>query len=242
MRTAEAFITEWLCGGLWDYEYKYYTLMAYLSRVDRLFDNRLLYPHLARLIESLHILKQLKTSKQQLDESFPRRLVGVDVRRWKLLWERLYTSEPMMEEFDRIVDAGIEEIGKRISVGVELFEEVSGSVRLFQEGLELNSREGLLVVRLERAAECFLYVWSVSVAVSGSERLHLLSIRCVASVSIPLTMPYSALRGYLASLAGRDLHTLYVAECSRRYPYVHTLLPVVRRLLLLRVAARRLEK
>lgn len=242
MHTSDKFITEWLCRGWWDYEYKYYTLMAHLARVDRLFSNYLLYPHLARLIESLEILQQLKKTKQQMDHSFPRRLVGVDLQRLTLLWERVYCGEPMMGEFDRIVDTGIEEISKRVTTGIALFDEVSNSMRLFREGLELDSNEGLLVVRLGRAAECFLYVWSVSVAMGGSERFHILSMRCMATVSVPLTMPYSWLRGHFASLAGKDLYCLYVAECSKPYPYTHTLLPVVKRLLLLEVASGRLKK
>src|SRR6185436_9118105 len=97
----------WITEKVIDFQYKKYILLAYLSEVNKHFENNLLYPDLAELIEHYKNLALLKETKNNMSGSFQKNVVSFDWERFSLIYEKVAHDDKIMEELESIIDYSI---------------------------------------------------------------------------------------------------------------------------------------
>src|SRR4249919_3269 len=97
----------WITEKYVDFEYKRYVLLAYLQFVSKNFDESKLYPHLNELIVHYKNVIELRENKKSLYDSFTERLLGADLKDFKLLYEKILQDDDLMQELETIINFSI---------------------------------------------------------------------------------------------------------------------------------------
>ena len=113
----ESLSKNWITEKYVDFELKKYMLLGYLQHVSKHFDAIKLYPHLSELIMHYKNVVELKDNKNALYESFSERLLGADIKEFKLLYEKILHDEPLMKELESIIDFSIPQFEKHMQAG-----------------------------------------------------------------------------------------------------------------------------
>ena len=91
------FDDSWLFKPLFDYEYKSYQILAFEQFVESNLKNLKLYPYLSRIDRILSKLEQFESQKNDLKNSFPSELTGIDLDSGKILRKELSDSDKIEE-------------------------------------------------------------------------------------------------------------------------------------------------
>src|SRR6188508_1773453 len=95
----------WLPGPV-DGESDHYRLLAYVQRIDRLYREKKLYPHLDELRARLAQLMDLRRRRDELASSMPREIIGLDLQRGELLRASAHEDE-LLRAIDQMIGTGL---------------------------------------------------------------------------------------------------------------------------------------
>jgi hypothetical protein len=154
----------WLTENLIDLEYKQYILLAYLEDVDQQFKQQLLYPSLAELIGHYRKLRLIKDSTEQLYQSFPGQLTGLDFERFKLSYRSVVENDQLMEELERIISFSLPKLEIQLNIGKSVYEKIAHQLKIEPIGLvPLRQNEGYIMLKINQPSEIRVFEYSVSV-------------------------------------------------------------------------------
>src|SRR3954467_10830915 len=105
----------WFTEGYIDFELKKYTLLAYLQQISQYFDENKLYPQLSDMIFHYNNLVAFRENKKYLQEQFPKKLTGVQLKKLQVLYELLVEDDELMQELEDIINYASQEIKTVIS-------------------------------------------------------------------------------------------------------------------------------
>jgi hypothetical protein len=225
--------SNWLFSGLLDFEYKKYTLLAYLQSVNACFATQRLFPSLSDLITHYDQLRQFKEGKEGLSELFPKEMVGVDYEQLKYQYRQLVEDDDIMKLLEEVVTYAIPLMEHEIGKGKNLYKAVEEIMAIQPVGIvPLHKNEGYLLLLLEENAQLTIYKYEMTLFESSGAQyrgLHtlLLDRRVLApwhslqNVKLELLKQYPALPN----------PATYVVEVQKKLPEDETLLPVAKRLL-----------
>jgi hypothetical protein len=225
----------WLTEGLMDFEYKRYILLAYLKGVRNRFDRNELYPFLSELITHYQNLVKIKENKEILIEKFPKTLTKADFKKLKLSYELVVKDDEMMQLLEEMIEYSMPLIDGAIKDGKELFDFVRDNIELGRVGLTpLYKNEGYLFINQEASKDVTIYRYGMNYFSNFGENYQGISTTFITEDVKGISRTYEAIKLDLVRHF-KDLPNpnTFIVESRIRFPLPQTLLPVVKRLLIL---------
>ncbi|MCC5944274.1 MAG: hypothetical protein JJT94_05015 [Bernardetiaceae bacterium] len=224
----------WLTQGLIDFEYKKYTLLAYLQHAKNELDNAKLYPVFADLIAHYQNLQQLKNQKNGLADKFPKKISNADWEKLTLSYEKILKDDEIMQELEDILEFSIPRMDQALKTGKTLYEEVESKLAFEPIGLiPIYFREGYLVLSAYHIQNNFyLYRYQMTIFERAEERFRALHLQYLDTLHKQLGQTYENLKIQLAR-QNPDLPNpaMFRIEAKQNFPYQASVLPVAKRLL-----------
>ncbi len=138
----------WFTEGYIDFELKKYTLLAYLTEVNKYFNENKLYPLLADVIFHYNNIVSFKENKKYLQEHFPKQLTEVNLQRLQLAYQKMIEDDDLMKELEDIIIYAANKIKNTIKTGAEIYEFVETKLNIEPVGLiPLDINEGYLFIK-----------------------------------------------------------------------------------------------
>lgn len=222
---------DWLTSGLIDFEYKKYTLLAYLKEVKKEFDQHRLYPYLSDLVIHYQNLVSFKENKTFVYDSFPQKLTQADLRNLELVYEKIVQDDAMMKELEEIVHFAIPQLEEVVNDGKDIYESVQEHIQIAPVGINvLYTDEGYFFLQQLNVDMTSIYQYQITFFESSSGRYRGIHTSYIESVKRTLTSTPEALK---ISLVKRYKHlpvpASYIIEVNIDYPFHETILPIVKR-------------
>ncbi|MGN6417307.1 MAG: hypothetical protein ACTHMC_07440 [Pseudobacter sp.] len=221
----------WFAEGYVDFELKKYTLLAYLKEVNKYFNENKLYPQLSEVIFHYNNLMALRNNKKYLQEQFPKKLTGIQIRQLQLLYEQIIEDDEMMQELEDIINYSADEIKTTISSGTAIYEFVEEKLTIFPVGLvPLDSNEGYFFLSEGSYRNTRVYQYKLSIFEKHDEKFRAIRTEFLDQWTRNIANSYENIKSELLKLR-RDLPNpaVYSIETDLSFPYDETLLPVAKR-------------
>jgi hypothetical protein len=222
----------WFVEGTIDFELQKYRLLAYLRDVDALFGKRELYPQLSDVIFHHNNLIAFRKNKQFLQDSFPKSLSDVDLRKAEIIYERMLEDNELMDELEQITGYALGRIKKTIAVGTDIYEEVEQALQIMPVGLlPVYKDEGYLLLRWGTHAETRAYSYTVTLFEHGDARYKGLRMNYLNSWPRSMVWTPQHIKSELIR-TNTVLHNpaVYSMETMLQLPLQETILPVAKRM------------
>lgn len=235
----DALSETWFVDGYIDFELKKYTLLAYLQKVNALFNEQKLYPQLSDLITHYDNLIKLKEGKQKLQENFPKKLTGIQLEQLRLIYEEIIKDDEMMEELQSIVLYSIEKMGKTIESGKDLYESVEESLEIIPIGIQpVDVSVGYFFLSSGAAKSTTVYQYQLTIFENSNDTYRGLSTQYLFTHKRDLSHSYESIKiDLVKNNKNIDLPAVYAIEAKTYYPERETLLPIARRSLIRHVSS-----
>src|SRR3954451_4872448 len=138
----------WFAEGYIDFELKKYTLLAYLTEVNKYFNQNKLYHQLADVVFHYNNIVSFRENKKFLQEHFPKQLTDINIQKLQLAYERMIEDDELMKELEDIIQFSAGQIKSTIKTGAEIYEFVEGKITIEPVGLvPLDVNEGYLLLK-----------------------------------------------------------------------------------------------
>lgn len=222
---------DWITNGTIDFEYKKYVLLAYLKSVDESFESFKLYPPFAEVLHHYKNVEQLKSGKDMLYKSFPKKLTKVDLKNFRLLFKALEEDDKHTQEVEEIVNFAMEALRSKIYAGKGIFDEVEKHIHIESIGLSaLSSDQGLLLVDPDYDGYYYAYKYRLTFFEAAHERFKGLQTQFVERFKKSLGSTLEQVKIQIIRQLGLVQNfSTFLAVATHAYPYEETLLPVVKR-------------
>ncbi len=222
--------TDWLTEGWIDFEYKKYLLMAYIQEVSANFGQAKLFPDLPDLRTHYETASQLKNSKSEIVASFPKKVIGVDFKKKRFLYENFQQSEHLTE-IDSILDYSLPLFQQTLTQGQSQYADIEAQLTFAPVGIvPLHLKEGYLFLYRTRRSETDIYHYQVRLFEQPDQRgvqtTYLETVRKNVSTTFEhLKLTLIRKRRELPNPA------TYLVESPTDYPVQETLLPIAKKLI-----------
>lgn len=224
----------WLTEGRIDFEYKKYTLLAYLQKVGKQFDAKKLYPKLSELIAHYEQLQGFKNKKQLTANMFPKQISRLDFETMKVEYQQLFEDAELLKEIDAIVDFALPQMKHKLSMGKALYDEVEHYIELFPVGiLPLRKVEGYLFLSDYPRKLVSVYSYAVTLFENMQEKFRGLHTQFLFNYRISASKNYEQVK-YKLIETNKSLPNpaAFAVEFKSSFPLSETMLPVAKRSLI----------
>ncbi|MBL7925380.1 MAG: hypothetical protein JNK61_00595 [Bacteroidia bacterium] len=235
----ESLSKNWITEKYVDFELKKYMLLGYLQHVSKHFDAIKLYPHLSELIMHYKNVVELKDNKNALYESFSERLLGADIKEFKLLYEKILHDEPLMKELESIIDFSIPQFEKHMQAGKKVYDFIEAQIKFLPVGIiPLHMSEGYIFLRNGRETEMRVYNYQITIFESADEKYRSIHTTFVSSYHKHFANTYESIkRDIIKQHTEMPNPATYVFESDLNIPLEPTYLPIVKRMLVKHVCS-----
>lgn len=206
----------WLTEGLIDFEYKKYLVLAYLSKVKASFDKAELYPFLSELVSHYRNLLVIRENKPLFDE-----------------------EEATIKELEAIISFAIPEFKSSLDDGTQIYDFVESNCEISPIGLSsLYAHEGYVFLSQPPEDETNVYRYQTTFFEQSNETMRGLHMEYVKTTKTSLSNTYEHIKLQLIrEFSSLPNPSVYLIHSKMRFPYVQTLVPVAKRLLIKKIAA-----
>jgi hypothetical protein len=224
----------WITEKHIDFEYKKYTLLAWLQEVESQFDQIKIYPPLAELVEHYRNAKSLKDNKQSLSDSFTQKLQGLDMEKFRMLYEKAAADDHLMEEIESILDFSLPRFAQALEEGKKIYDIVEKATMILPIGLvPLHADSGYLFLRGGKSANTEVYEYEVTIFEQPEDKYRALHTTYITSYTSSFIHTYVSIKTDLIRGNSRLPNpAVYAVETERTIPFSETFLPVAKRLLM----------
>ena len=147
MENVNSLNKNWFIDGWIDFEYKKYELLAYLKKVDKLFNQTKLYPYFSDLINHYSNLNHYIKNQKDFKTNFKRNLNSIDLKNLELNFKTKFKEHEIIEEMLSIINFAQKELKNSIEQGEELYEFIFSKMTIDSVGLiPFYNKEGYLIV------------------------------------------------------------------------------------------------
>ncbi|HTF81032.1 MAG TPA: hypothetical protein VL947_04890 [Cytophagales bacterium] len=229
----------WFVEGYIDFELKKYTLLAYLQKVNALFNEQKLYPQLSDLIMHYDNLIKLKEGKQKLQENFPKKLTGIQLEQLRLLYEEIVKDDELMEELQSIILYSIEKLGSTIQSGKDLYNTVEEKIEITPVGIQpLDVTSGYFFLTSGHTSSTTVYQYQLTIFENANDTYRGLMTHYLFTHKKDLSHTYESIKlELIKNNLSHDLPAVYAIEAKVRFPEQETLLPIAKRTLIRHVSS-----
>ena len=229
----------WLTDGLIDFEYKKYILLAYLKKVKQSFGRVELYPFMSDLVFHYRNLVTLRDNKSLFNDSFPKELSTENMQKLELTYKQIIEDEPMMKEIESIIQFALPELKSSLDEGSQIYEYVESNCEISPVGLtSLYANEGYLFISQPPQNETDVYRYQITFFEQSNETLRGIHTRFLKTTERSLSNSYEHIKLQLIKeFSELPNPSVYLIISRMRFPYVQTLMPVAKRLLIKHISA-----
>ena len=220
----------WLTEGLLDFEYKKYTLLAYLQGVESEFGQLRVYPGLADLARHYDALAAYRAGKQQLAAHFKKEVNGADFANARLTYAPPTPDPAALAELEDVVDYSLPRMAAGVEAGKQLYNTVDDALTLTPLGLQpLAQEQGYVLIHRARRPEVDVFHYRLSWQTRADGTYRALAWRHHLSATHSLTNTFEQIRTNIVRQGTGAAPATYLAECSLDVPLTETLCPVAKR-------------
>jgi len=234
-----SFLSEtWFIEGNIDFESKKYTLLAYLQRINKAFNENQLYPQLADLIFHFRNLKTFKESKQLIKSQFPKKLTGIQLKKIRLIYEEMIADTGLMTEIEDIVQFAMQEMQSTVNNGTEFYDYVENSLSITPIGILPHQNEEGYFFLSDGSRSIKVYNYKLSIFQRTNDRFRSLKTHFVNEWRRNFVNTYESIKlELLKAQKNMTLPAVYSIETNLAFPVDATLLPVAKRCLVRHLSA-----
>jgi hypothetical protein len=223
----------WITEGLMDFEYKKYVLLDYLQQVEQNFNEQKIYPALSQIIEHYKNLVLIKENKQALTNSFPNQLSGVDLKQFKLHFEKMMVDYKYVAEIEEIVDFAMPLINESLSDGKELYQIIEDKLNIFPVGImPLDAEFGYMMLSEKASKDFWVYEYAITLFENANEKFRGIKTSYISSYTKSFVNTYENVKVDLIKTKKEFANpATFVVESELKLPLQESLLPVAKRTL-----------
>lgn len=224
----------WITDPWIDAEYKSYVLLAYLHEVGLNFEQQKLYPHLSELIDYYRDATSLKEVTDAQKEGFSKELIGFDLENFRLNYESLINTDPLLDEVICTLDFSIPQMKTYLEKGKQIYEEVEKHTHIEPVGVvPIYLKEGYLLLENRKKAATDVYEYQVTFFESSQDQYRSLRTHYLLSYPVSLTHTYPWIKSQLVRMKQDIPHpAAYAVESEINVPIEECLLPIAKRMLM----------
>lgn len=217
----------WLSSKWVDFEYKKFTLLAYLQHVNKKYSESKVYPYLHLLKRQLDDLLLMRRSFESLDPGLIQQLLyGDDFR------PHVHSEE--IEIIRSVVDFAMPRLRGAIGEGLEIEDLVLNSVVFEPVGvIPVEKREGYLIFNTVKRNRIYRYELR-RIEPGCDDEIHSARLK-TWFIESQACSPFSAYTDIKYNMIKRDPSlpnpATYAVSSSLTLPYTETLVPIGRKLL-----------
>ena len=229
----------WFAEGYIDFELKKYVLLAYLKEINNGFRENKLYPQLADIIFHYNNMISFRDNKKLLQDNFPKRLSGIQLKKLTLLYKQVIEDDELMREMEDIIHYATAQMQGTISNGAEIYEFVETKIVIVPVGLvPLDNTEGYFFLNNGNEKDTLVYQYRLTIFEKHDEKYRGIKTDFVDSWFRSISSTYEHIKMELIRKKS-DLPNpaVYAIETSLRFPVEETLLPVAKRYLVKFISA-----
>ena len=222
----------WFMDGNIDFESKKYTLLAYLQRINRAFDQHQLYPQLSDLVFHYRNLQQFKESKELLRSQFPKQLKGIQMEKLEMIYEEMIADSDLLAEIEDIIYYAMQQMQPTVKTGTEFYDFVEQRLSIAPIGiLPTQTIEGYFFLSTG-VNSIKVYHYNISIFERMNDHFRSLRSQFVAEWTRNFVNTYESIKAELLRVRKSFiLPAFYAIETDLNYPVDSTLLPVAKRCL-----------
>ncbi len=224
----------WFVEGRIDFEFKKYTLLSYLSHINKQFHTNKLYPSMADLVFHYNNLIAFKQNKNSIYSQFPERISKANFEEIKFVYEKIIEDDDMMKEISDIITYALKEIDNSIHEGKEIYDFVEKNMNVFPVGLvPLYPFSGYMFIVDGRATETKVYEYNVTIFENQSEKYRGINTLYVDTYERNFVNTFENIKLDLIKRK-KDLPNpaVYGVETTLTFPFDQTILPIAKRSLM----------
>ena len=227
-------------GAVDDVERTQYKILGGLQRAQAAFEKKRVYPHLGRLVKLHGALVTILKQTEDFRNPSTGRIAGIDWEEKTVTYEWPELEGTEMAVVEDLIRWALPHIRESIEQGTAVYEHVEDNLELETVGIMPSYvQEGYLMVphREEGALHVLRYTLSM---IEGENETHraLKTVHCKTVAQENVDVDPSSIKLQLLE-ERRDLPNpaTYFSNIDLHVPYQETLLPVVKRRLVRRLAA-----
>jgi len=224
----------WLTEGHIDFEYKKYIVLAYLTKVKSAFNKTELYPFLADLVMHYRNLITFKENKALINDAFPVELSPESIRNLELTWNKIIEDDAIMKEIESIISFALPEFKSSLDEGAQIYEYVESNCEISPIGLaSLYAHEGYLFLSQPPEKETNVYRYQLTFFEGSNESMRGIHMKFLKTTERTLVNTYEHIKLQLIrEFTSLPNPSVYLVQSKMKFPYVQTLVPVAKRLLI----------
>jgi len=221
----------WFAEGYIDFELKKYTLLAYLQQINKYFNENKLYPQLSDLIFHYNNIVAFRENKKYLEEHFPKKLTGIQIKKLQVLYEQMIADDDLMRELEEIINYSANEMKTTISNGTEIYEFVEGNLTITPIGIvPLDIQEGYFFLSAGNVRSTHVYQYRLSFFEKHDEKFRSIKTSHIEIMYRSMFNTYEYLKSELIKNRSELPNpAVYSIETELSFPVEETLLPIAKR-------------
>ncbi|MCW3090253.1 MAG: hypothetical protein JWP81_1322 [Ferruginibacter sp.] len=229
----------WFAEGYIDFELKKYTLLAYLKDINNGFRENKLYPQLADIIFHYNNMISFRDNKKLLQNHFPKRLTGIQLKKLTILYEQVIEDDELMKELEDIIHFATANMQKAISYGAELYDFVEAKILIMPVGIvPLDNTEGYFFLNNGNEKDTRVYQYRLTIFEKHDEKYRGIKTDFIDSWYRSITSTYEHIKmDLIKKKSDMPNPAVFAIETSHRFPVEETLLPVAKRYLVKFISA-----
>lgn len=234
-----ALTKNWLTEDHIDFEYKKYLVLGYLQGVSESYKSNELYPFLGDLIEHYRNLKQVKENAGQIKKGLFKDLKAIDWQKMELLYNPQEPANEIIQELESIIDFAIPLFFDKIMDGKKIYDFVEKHLTFSAVGITpLRTTEGYIFINVDEKKEVYVYQYRLSGLEQANEQLKQLITRYISTYTHTITGTLEKIKTDLISV-NKELPNpaVYAVNSPITVPFTPTLLPIVKRFFVSKLAA-----
>ncbi len=224
----------WFTEHQIDLEYKQYVLLAYLSDVNRRFNERCLYPALSELIDHYRNLKVFRDNAGQLYQSFPGEISAIDLENFKISYRKVVKNDQIMEEISRIISFSLPRMEEQLRRGRDVYESLEHMLALEPVGIRpVNTEWGYLMFSLHNPSEIRVFEYTISLFTDEEVPYRIMHTKEISTYTKSLVNTPSNIKVELIQKRKEMPNpATFVIHSQVEIPFEESLLPIGKRLLI----------
>ena len=234
MENVNSLNKNWFIDGWIDFEYKKYELLAYLKKVDKLFNQTKLYPYFSDLINHYSNLNHYIKNQENFKTNFKRNINSIDLKNLELNFKSKFKEHEIIEEMLSIINFAQKELKNSIEQGEELYEFIFSKMTIDSVGLiPFYNKEGYLIVTKNGDKNASVFRYKSSLIHYDNDNYYGLKTQKINESFYNYNSTPSSIKIKLIKQF-KDLPNpaTYSLHCDLNFSYKHSIIPIAKRWLL----------
>jgi hypothetical protein len=199
--------------------------------VKQCFNENKLYPQLSDIVFHYNNLVAFRSSKQLLQEHFPRKADKIDLQRLEIVYKKMLADNDMMQELERITLYAVDEMKETINEGAQIYDYVEKQLLIEPVGImPLYKDEGYIFLRFGTHKDVRIYSYTITLFEHQNSKYKGIKIMYVDSREKNLANTYEQIKlDVIRSIRTLPNPAVYRIEFPMSIPFNETLLPIAKR-------------